>query len=296
MKLTINTLGKIIAAATEWHEKESECSVLMGFSIYSLMDEKEVPSFQRFMQDVVGGSDVMSCRLHLKMTTAEDEEFVCFACSSADKQSVHLSIQRIPSAVDSDRRLNEAQERLRALFYEMPVAVLIVEQSGLIQAVNPTTERLFGKPSRQLTKTSVFDLFDYEKSKVERDQLAKEVTTASGTMMRLIGKRQMGERFQSVPLELSVAMLNSGVYMLSLFDISERVAHEKMKQEFIAMVSHDLKAPLSCVRAGISMLRHLDIDTTSDAGQETLKEIEEESERLIHFIDDLLDLSRLESG
>ncbi len=78
-------------------------------------------------------------------------------------------------------------------------------------------------------------------------------------------------------------------------DISEAEKLEKMRREFIANVSHELRTPLTTIRGFTESLR----DGT--ASEPTLKKrylniIAEESERMGTLIEDLLDLSRLESG
>ncbi len=297
MKLTISSQGKILSAVAESDEEGSEYSILTGFNFFTLLEPEKTAFARQFINEVLLQSSVLSCRLRLNLHEASSE-YVCFGIASGDKQTIHLCLQELPSDAKSQRKIIEAQMRLREFLNQLPLAVLIVEDGGSIRAVNPTAERMFGLNGPEFMSLCVFDLFDYDQSKANRPEYVKELANEPGSMTRLMGIKQVGRHSQLFPLELTIGTLDSksGQYVMSIFDISERVAHEKMKQEFIAMVSHDLKAPLTCVRAGIGMLRHLDVDLREDSGQETLKELEEESDKLIRFIEDLLDLSRLESG
>ena len=68
---------------------------------------------------------------------------------------------------------------------------------------------------------------------------------------------------------------------------------DTMKSEFVANVSHELKTPLTSIKAYTEAL----IDMTADEQQKSfLKVIDEESDRLLYLINDLLNVSRIQSG
>jgi two-component system sensor histidine kinase KdpD len=64
----------------------------------------------------------------------------------------------------------------------------------------------------------------------------------------------------------------------------------------LAAVSHDLRTPLSSIKAGVSTLRQSGLDLTQEDEAELLESIEESADRLDALIGNLLDLSRLETG
>src|SRR6478672_10823951 len=64
----------------------------------------------------------------------------------------------------------------------------------------------------------------------------------------------------------------------------------------LAAVSHDLRTPLSSIKAGVSTLRQSGLDLTPEDEAELLESIEESADRLDALIGNLLDLSRLETG
>lgn len=78
-------------------------------------------------------------------------------------------------------------------------------------------------------------------------------------------------------------------------DISERRAADRMKQRFIAIVSHDLGTPLSSISATLSVML-AGAGSLSDAAKNVLKKAEASLERLMDLIRDLLDLEKLEAG
>jgi two-component system phosphate regulon sensor histidine kinase PhoR len=82
--------------------------------------------------------------------------------------------------------------------------------------------------------------------------------------------------------------------VLVLHDTSELRRLERLRQEFVANVSHELKTPLSVIKACIETL----LDGVEDAGHRThfLEQIAGQSDRLHALILDLLSLARIESG
>jgi PAS domain S-box-containing protein len=79
-------------------------------------------------------------------------------------------------------------------------------------------------------------------------------------------------------------------------DISERVALERLKNDFLAMASHDLKVPLASIRMLHKMLLVGVYGPVSDQAKEKLTEAQINTERLLALIQGLLDMERLESN
>ncbi len=78
-------------------------------------------------------------------------------------------------------------------------------------------------------------------------------------------------------------------------DVSDMRQLEQMRQGFVANVSHELKTPLSCIRAYAETLREGAIDD-ANVNRHFLAQIEEQSERLNDLIMDMIRLARIESG
>ena len=296
MQVTLSKYGKVLSVKAESPEDEPY-SMLVGFNFLTLTAESDAAVVSRFIK-TAWEAGLSSCRLHLNLHS-EFAEYVCFGILSGDGQTIVVSMQEIPSADKSQQQLLDAQKRLRTLLNELPVAVVIADSGATIRAVNPVAERLFGLDAKQISKRNLFNLFDFHASNISRpDSIEEFQRLFPARSIRVVGYRQLGDRRKTFPMEVNLGLLEqaAGLYIISILDITEREENEKLKHEFIAMVSHDLKAPLSCLMAGLSLLRQVEINTASDDGQETISELELECKKLMRFIEDLLDLSRLESG
>jgi two-component system sensor histidine kinase KdpD len=70
----------------------------------------------------------------------------------------------------------------------------------------------------------------------------------------------------------------------------------ELRTALLAAVSHDLRTPLSSIKAAVTSLLQRDVDFTPDATHELLETIDEGSDRLNHLVGNLLDMSRLQTG
>ncbi|HEY9788201.1 MAG TPA: HAMP domain-containing sensor histidine kinase [Candidatus Obscuribacterales bacterium] len=70
----------------------------------------------------------------------------------------------------------------------------------------------------------------------------------------------------------------------------------KKKQEFVSMISHDLRTPLTAVQGTLTLLDDGMYGKLSDVGQKRVRTAEQEVGRLINLINNLLDVERLEAG
>ena len=68
----------------------------------------------------------------------------------------------------------------------------------------------------------------------------------------------------------------------------------RVRDEFLASASHELRTPISHVKGFVSSLRQSDVEWEEDVRQDFLAEIERETDRLAKLIGDLLDMTRLE--
>ncbi|MBX9686420.1 MAG: PAS domain S-box protein [Candidatus Obscuribacterales bacterium] len=90
---------------------------------------------------------------------------------------------------------------------------------------------------------------------------------------------------------------SAGLYYCVARDISSEKQLERVKQEFFSMVSHDLRTPITSVRA---FMTHLEeggpYGTLTEKGKRHLSGVEDNLDRMIRLTTDLLDLDKLEAG
>ncbi len=218
-----------------------------------------------------------------------------------------------------------ADSRFRDLLEAAPDAIIEVDREGCIVLLNRATETLFGYSRQELSGQSVEILVPEDlrgrHARNREDYRQQPMTRPMGSGLELQGRRKDGSRF---PAEISLSPVNSenGFRVTAIIrDISERKRAEeqlrqvreqytrelearnreveranRLKSEFLASMSHELRTPLHTV-IGFSELLGEETQGGLNAKQKRFVEhIHNDSLHLLELINDILDLSKVESG
>lgn len=200
----------------------------------------------------------------------------------ADRAAVAIQNARLYHDVQ------QAETRYRTLFEGAADAVVLVDTAGRITDANPTALQLLGYRQEELRALSIQELAD---SGLESSGAAWEYWRTAGGPSELELRRADGA---VVPVEASVREIQlpgGAAYLAHFRDISERRRLDRMQQEFVAMVTHELKGPLTSLRGFAQLMQRR--QTFSARGIEVILAQADQLERLVS---DLLDAARLNAG
>jgi PAS domain S-box-containing protein len=181
-----------------------------------------------------------------------------------------------------------SEDQIRTIIAQMPIGLMITDADEKIEYANPVLEKmlvtaqgeLVGKPVQ-----SYFNDLDLADSLLNQARSVEVMaTTNSGN---------------SVPVEFTVTEVALGKQsrrLATVLDISERHEIEKMKEAFVAMVSHDLRTPLTSVAGFLQMLPMGVYGAVEPAASNEAEAAEKQVDQLITLINDLLDLEKLKAG
>ena len=182
-----------------------------------------------------------------------------------------------------------AEARYRGLLTGTPDAVLVTDEAGRLLEVNPAFTALTGFALDELRAMSLSRLVASGPRWVETEMARlRERGSWSGEME--IRRKD----WTLVPVEASVTavQLPTGTVLMGVLrDITARRAVARLEQEFIAMVSHELKSPLTAIKGFADLMRRG--ATYSERSVETILS---QANRLERLVDDLLETSRLAAG
>lgn len=85
-------------------------------------------------------------------------------------------------------------------------------------------------------------------------------------------------------------------YVKSLHDITAEKEIDRLKNEFVSTVSHELRTPLTSIKGYIDLLLEEEAGKVNQTQREFLRIVKQNNDRLVSLINDLLDVSRIESG
>ena len=175
----------------------------------------------------------------------------------------------------------------RAIHDAATDAIVTTDEHGTIEAVNPAAERIFGFATGELVGRNV-------------TVLMPEPYRADGVGREVVGRRKDGSTFR-VHLVVSEVHLGTRRLLVGIArDLTEilRVEDElrdanRRKDEFLAMLAHELRNPLAPIRNGLHVLRLRADPATIERMRDMM---ERQVTHLVRMVDDLLDVSRLARG
>ncbi len=199
--------------------------------------------------------------------------------------------------LDIQMRVADAERRhTEAIIFSITDAVLVVDSFGELVLANTAAERLFS-----------FRLSEWRHRPIERVitdaalcDLLREARTAGehGVRRQVEYSALRGGKDQTFNITLSTVLDAQGQArgVVAVFhDITREREIARMKTDFVSAVSHELKTPLSSIKAYVEMLvdGEADDDVTRD---DFYKIIASETDRLRRLITKILDISRIEAG
>ncbi len=186
--------------------------------------------------------------------------------------------------------ISEVKNRLEALLENTVNGILMVDGEGRISYANPVALSLLGVRQVIIGRNKGEVINDY--TIIETiDQVTQDLKPIRKEMvLHVLGGKTV--EVNIVPIMTSASIFKGVLVVLN--DITELKRLEKVRQDFVANVSHELKTPLASI-SGFA-------ETLLDEGggnPENVREfsriIYDETQRLSHLINGLLDLSRIES-
>ena len=197
-----------------------------------------------------------------------------------------------------ERRAAEAAARRRAIFDSTLDAIVLINPSGSIETINRAAARLFGYAESALIRRDISLLVDLAPGDgpfLERIGLGPQ-GLAEPFRHSLAARRSDGSTV-AVEAALGVMPLPDGVHIVAaLRDISEREKAERIKDQFLSTVSHELRTPLTSIVGSLGLLRGGANGELAPGVQRLLVIAENNANRLIRLVNDLLDIEKFESG
>lgn len=205
----------------------------------------------------------------------------------------------IPELDESIREINEYINKFKEenklytrLFQNIQEGVIVVNKNKEILRINPTglellniqaEERLEGRPLIEVIWNYTLD--DITGKCIESGEVLSEEITLdhlNGRILDVLVSPMFNEKGE----------MRGAIVVFT--DITEKKRMEKVRQDFISNISHELKTPLASIKAMVEVLLEGGIED-SKLRKEFLENINQEVDRLSRLVSDLLLLSRLES-
>ncbi len=194
---------------------------------------------------------------------------------------------------------------MTAIFASVGEGVATVDADGRVLKVNPALEDLCGQSASNLQDkpwSQAFMIYDtrgntvsWDESVVARAIQTRRVVVSEGFSLSLqtTDGRRVPVAVTASPLFINRLVPSGAVVVVR--DVSHEREVDRLKSSLVSTVSHELRTPLTLIQ-GFSELLLTRPDVDSTKSQAALTQIHASSQRLGRLIDDLLSVSRIESG
>ncbi|MDE0464627.1 MAG: ATP-binding protein [Caldilineaceae bacterium] len=229
--------------------------------------------------------------------TSEDEEtLVMFACQAA-------------LVIANARRYREerrARNNLETLINTSPVGVVVLDaKAGVPLSVNREAKRIVsslqtpGRSLEQLVELITFRRADGREIALEEFPLAQalrsgETVRFEEIVLQVPDGRSVKALINATPIFTAEGEVES--FVVTLQDMTPLEEQERLRAEFMGMVSHELGIPLTSIKGSAATL--LDEEAALDPAEmrQFFRIISNQADRMRSLIGDLLDMARIETG
>jgi PAS domain S-box-containing protein len=195
--------------------------------------------------------------------------------------------------------LTKSEARTRAILNSAADGIMTIHASGHVDTLNPAAESMFGYATGAIRGTNVAELLrvpgDDGEESLFKAHPAAVLTAFTGRRGEIEGVRSDGTVFPINVVVTNMQVDEEGGYTAIVRDISRERELDRMKSDFVSTVSHEIRTPLSCIVSSAKILRSQD-GASPQVSAKFSRIITEEGERLSRLINDLLDLSKLDTG
>ena len=266
--------GVADAAWTAW---AAFAAVSLAFTLITAA--LAVPRLRHLRQATAAADALGAGRFDVRVPASDDE----FGALASALNAAAAGIERVVGGLRQERA------QLEALLNASSDATVAVDPAGAVVFLNDAARNIFGQAADGAAGRPFIE--------VVRDHDLNDLLMAAAQRgersVRLVayGQAQRWLQATAVPIE------HAGTWAaLAVFhDLTEVRRLDSMRRDFISNVSHELRTPLAGIRAAAETLQEGAIDDRP-AAVEFLGHIQREVDRLTQLVEELLELSRIESG
>lgn len=190
---------------------------------------------------------------------------------------------------DRIEELRSEKAKVDLILDNMAEGILLVGESGEVILTNPSIERIFKVKSEDVIGSPVIhSIRNFDLDKAVQDSIASRREVVDEILLQS-PFRQL--RIRTMPITNSIGEKQT---LVVIRDITRQKHVERLRKDFVANISHELKTPLTGLKLlSETLLRSIDDDPSSS--RVFIKRLDKELSTLINMVRKLIDLSKLET-
>lgn len=198
----------------------------------------------------------------------------------------------------ASRTVKRSADRFRALIENSKDAIAVLDMQGKVLYASPATEKVLGYTAKEFKALNVWSKVSVEELE-ELQKYFEETLKAEGnsnTIVHMFNNKN-GE-WVWIESTLTNLLNNPNVEgIVSNFrNVTEKVILEKQKDDFIGIATHELKTPVTSIKAYAQILLKRFKKDGNEAAADMVEKMDAQLNKLIGLIADLLDVTKIEGG
>ena len=196
-------------------------------------------------------------------------------------------------AVNSlEKVLEEEKGKISAAVESLADGVIMLDTEENLVAINPMAKKILRIENPSPT------ILDVAMALSDKMDIRAKIETAAA-QNQTVGIDNLNINGTDYQVLVSPVKSHGGVTIggaILFHDISAQKELERLRQDFTAMMVHELRAPLTVVRGTTDMLKENPSLLSQPAGAELLKNMASSAESMLNLVNDLLDVAKIDSG
>ncbi len=235
---------------------------------------------------------------HLRLLTASANQI---AIGIHNAQVYQQAEQQYLHRYEMQQRQEQAVSQSTAILQSLSDGVIVCDQSGSVLTVNLAAEKILDRSIEELVTWNLGDLLrrllGRRIQELSLDDLLNNPWDERHQPRTLSTTFQIGPRTISITLDPVISSKETLIGAVAVFrDRTREVESDRLKTEFIGTVSHELRTPMTSIKGFTQLLAMGSLGPINETQKEFLGIIQSNAERMIAIINDLLDITKIETG
>jgi len=238
----------------------------------------------------------------------DEAQFRLVVASALQVAQTISNVQLYNYVVESAERLGqllraeqEERSKSQAILHSIADGVIVSDTRQQVIVCNPAAEEILQTSEHDVIGSDVRRLFDAFAEDGRSDALAalERLTTASNVAPGQVIETTLASTTRIISAHMAPVLIETGESLgvvTALRDITREVEADRAKSEFVSTVSHELRTPLTSIKGYADLLFARAVGPVNEQQERFLAIIKNNADRLTALINDLLDISRIETG
>ncbi|MBN2096271.1 PAS domain-containing protein [Candidatus Peregrinibacteria bacterium] len=224
--------------------------------------------------------------------------FIVVAQDLSDIKASEIKLQASHAILKKEKaKTDEEKAKAEALLESIGEGIIAIDPQGKVLFMNQKSEAMFGRSSQEAIGRHYAENFDFEDAKGR--PIKSDIFSVSGSIVMdkkivFFFKLDNGKLPLSITVSPIVFEEKSMGNIVTFRDITKEMEVDKAKSEFVSLASHQLRTPLTGIKWLLQEIFRK--GNLGDLQTEYMQDAIHSNDRMINLVNDLLNVSRLETG